>query len=994
MCILCALTGQDSAAVHLSATPQFLAAAVGDPQYAAGPAGGTGVPGNAVQALLAITVQDTARWNVPAAIGTPVATPGGMGTAVSLTYGFLANQAPQPADLANFQALNAGQQAGMRAALAAWADVARISFTETAGLTADLRIGRSDQTSAGFAYFPGFAVTTRNGIITAATANPIAGDIYLSNTVADSIPPGSNGYQLALHESGHALGLKHSFEAPVALPADTESRRYTVMSYTNASNSGTVMPSTPMLYDIAAMQALYGANTATRTGNDNYSWGVSEKFLATIWDCGGIDSIDASNQVLRCVISLVDGTFSSIGLRQSEAELRMDIPAFATQVPTPSYNGQDNLAIAYGVMIENAYGGAGDDTITGNPLDNILNGGAGADSLIGGGGFDLASYLSATTGVTARLDFPALNNGDAAGDTYTGISGLSGSGFADFLVGDGNANSLYGGGGGDYLAGVGGNDMLSGDAGNDILDGGAGTDTLDGGFGDDTLDGGAGADSQIGGGGFDLASYFSATTGVTARLDIPAMNTGDAAGDTYTGIGGLSGSGFADVLVGDQNANSLYGGGGNDYLAGLGGNDLLSGDASNDTLDGGTGNDTLDGGIGNDTLDGGAGADGLFGGGGFDLASYFSATTGVTARLDIAAVNNGDAAGDTYTGIGGLYGSGFADVLVGDQNANSLYGVGGNDYLAGLGSNDMLAGDAGNDTLDGGAGNDTLDGGIGSDILDGGAGADGLIGGGGFDLASYFSAAVGVSARLDLSWLNTGDAAGDTYIGIAGLSGSGFADVLVGDENPNSLYGSGDNDYLAGQGGQDMLYGDAGDDTLEGGGRSDTLDGGLGNDMLDGGVGADFLFGGGGVDLASYFSAPAGVTARLDLFWLNTGDAEGDFYTGIAGLTGSRFGDVLVGDGSANIIYGGGGSDALTGGAGIDYFGYNIAGFGTDTVTDFATTAAAGANHDFLDFRGILNIGSTAINQVGADTYVVTNQGTVILQNITASTLVAADFLF
>ncbi len=66
-------------------------------------------------------------------------------------------------------------------------------------------------------------------------------------------------------------------------------------------------------------------------------------------------------------------------------------------------------------------------------------------------------------------------------------------------------------------------------------------------------------------------------------------------------------------------------------------------------------------------------------------------------------------------------------------------------------------------------------------------------------------------------------------------------------------------------------------------------------------------------------------------------------------------------------------------------------GFGTDTVQDFATTAAAGANHDYVDFRGIPALSSFAITQVGADAHIVTNHGTVILQGITASTLVAGD---
>jgi serralysin len=42
----------------------------------------------------------------------------------------------------------------------------------------------------------------------------------------------------------------------------------------------------------------------------------------------------------------------------------------------------DNIGIAYGAIIENAVGGAGDDRINGNAANNLLTGGAGADRFI------------------------------------------------------------------------------------------------------------------------------------------------------------------------------------------------------------------------------------------------------------------------------------------------------------------------------------------------------------------------------------------------------------------------------------------------------------------------------------------------------------------------------------------------------------------------------------------------------------------------------------
>ena len=98
----------------------------------------------------------------------------------------------------------------------------------------------------------------------------------------------------------------------------------------------------------------------------------------------------------------------------------------------------------------------------------------------------------------------------------------------------------------------------------------------------------AAGDPEFGAGdGFDVASYETATSGLTANLRNPSTNTGDAAGDTYILIEGLVGSAFDDTLIGTavgaEGHNTLEGGAGNDTLIGLGGDDDYDGGAGDDT---------------------------------------------------------------------------------------------------------------------------------------------------------------------------------------------------------------------------------------------------------------------------------------------------------------------------------------------------------------------------------------------------------------------------
>ncbi len=295
--------------------------------------------------------------------------------------------------------LTVTEQQAAEAALQQWANVANISFVkvaETNTTAGDIRFAYTSTPDIldawGWAYYPD-------------EIHPSGGDIWLNpqNKYKD-FSVGSYNFSSLLHELGHALGLKHPFEDGITLPTALDSSQYTVMSYTDhphatfleviysrtryQSDYSLITPQTPMLYDIAAMQYLYGANTSYKTGDDVYSFDVATPFFMTIWDAGGNDTISVSNFSKGCNINLQAGQFSKITIESDP------IPTGVTGWEVPTYDGTDNLAIAFGVTLENATGGSGNDILTGNGVANRLTGNGGNDFLDGGGGIDIAVYTS------------------------------------------------------------------------------------------------------------------------------------------------------------------------------------------------------------------------------------------------------------------------------------------------------------------------------------------------------------------------------------------------------------------------------------------------------------------------------------------------------------------------------------------------------------------------------------------------------------------------
>ena len=770
------------------------------------------MPASYIDALLASN--DTGgsisnRWNFPSAVG----------TSCTVTYSFLSavpnyyttDLASNP--ITNFQPFSEAMKTAARQALGLYSQICNITFTEAADSDAvQIRFGRSDQdSSSGFAYYPAYryAVDGQGNVVPNSQAvTNIAGDVWIANGASqDAVAPGAWGFHTLDHEIGHAIGLKHPFDAAINLPAGENTNQYSVMAYNEMANNkalviqgnsatfASIMPSTPMLYDIAAVQYLYGANMTTATGNDRYGWTANSAFYQTIWDAAGTDTIDASNYTLRCTINLNAGSYSSIGIRSTQAELFMDAPAGqGLYASTGLYDGQNNLAIAYGATIENALGGSANDSITGNTADNDLRGGAGNDTLDGGAGND----------------------------------------------------SLYGQDGDDSIDGGAGNDKLFGWIGNDSLNGGAGDDELYGDAGNDTLDGGAGTD---------FVGIAAVRAGYTlARANdgtVTVTNTTSGEVDTLRNVEGL---GFSDGFVHlTQGAvgSWLYGSVFDDSIAGTSGNDGLFGDTGNDSLSGGTGDDYFHAvaGDGADTLDGGAG---------HDFAGYQAARTGYTvAMVDARTFTVTETASGQVDRLVDVEAIGFTDGYVG-LIAQRFDNQDGSTWIQGTYRADSLTGTEGVDGLRGGEGNDTLSAAGGRDYLEGEGGSDQLDGGAGNDYAWYgaaranFTLAKQGDGSVTVTDTRTGDV--DTLVGVEAV---GFTDapiVIVAAQRWDNGDGSGwyDGsifaDSITGTAQTDGMDGGLGDDTLLGGGGNDYLSGGAGNDVIAGEAGNDFLVGGAGAD--------------------------------------------------------------------------------------------------------------------------------------------------
>jgi Ca2+-binding RTX toxin-like protein len=298
------------------------------------------------------------------------------------------------------------------------------------------------------------------------------------------------------------------------------------------------------------------------------------------------------------------------------------------------------------------------------------------------------------------------------------------------------------------------------------------------------------------------------------------------------------------------------------------------------------------------------------------------------------------------------HGWGWGERINGTDESDDLFGEGGDDDIFGGKGSDFLQGGEGDDEIFGGADNDVLVSGVrepritppgppppigsglpgldkpdgGNDEMFGGSGNDRLIvttdsasvhadGGSGTDTLQ-----IGFDDQAVADFLEEGgppqtqtDAAIDLEqgFGIYRFNGSLISIdlTITGVEN---------------------VDGSAFNETISGTDDANILNGELGNDMLRGRGGADVLNGGSGNDTAIYDDSAALVDIDMRSSIQRGGDAQGDRFSSIENVTGSRFSDFIRGNAAANILIGNGGSDILEGREGADTIN---GGSGSDTAS-------------------------------------------------------------
>ena len=484
---------------------------------------------------------------------------------------------------------------------------------------------------------------------------------------------------------------------------------------------------------------------------------------ADIATVNGTDGKDAINLTLLGAAVAIGGLAALTTIASAEA-------TDTVQVNGMGGNDTLNASKLAAAVIVNLDGGAGNDTVTGSALGDILLGGDDNDRLIGGNGDD---QLFGGTGDDRFIwnpgddtdlveggdgfDTAEVNGGNGA-ETFTATANGTRVRFdritpAPFSldIGTTESLSLKMNGGDDFFSATGNLAALialtiDGGLGNDTILGGNGVDTLIGGDGNDSIDGNQGNDRALLGNGNDIFQWDpgdgSDVVEGQAGLDTLRFN-GSAASEIYavTANGGRAlltrnvGNIVMDLNDVERIEVQALGGIDNVTVNSLAGTDVKQvaidlgvggvGDGQLDTV-------TVNGSNGNNSIN-------------LSLVGSDLSITGTTAQVTVTNAEATDSL--VINGLGGsdninaskLAADPLLLTLNGGDGNDIINGSAGNNTLNGDNNNDILLGNGGADLLNGGAGNDSLGGGEGDDTVFGNAGNDTIAVGLGNDTVSFTS---------------------------------------------------------------------------------------------------------------------------------------------------------------------------------------------------------------------------------------------------------------
>jgi Ca2+-binding RTX toxin-like protein len=709
-------------------------------------------------------------------------------------------------------------------------------------------------------------------------------------------------------------------------------------------------------------------------GNDTLRTGADINGAEHLFGDAGNDSLIAGSNPNSFFVFLYGGTgndtITVLGNVGGDSRTFADYADRALPIVADLAAGTVTIDLGGGVVetdtlvgVRGVRGGSGHDQMIGSSRAELFVPGLGNNAITGGDGFDGLRYFDILGGVVVDLQAGStLHLLDGSTDSFTSIEAVIGTNEADTLLGSSVDNEfqgfagndvidgrggfdtvLYGGnfnGGGNTFSPVGSFPIVRGVTVNlttgQATDAWFGTDTLTSieavvgtNFADDltgivqadgsrTLLRGLGGSDTLRGTGTDrsiTANYLgdgarvlvnlAATDETLAGTFVAAGTARDGTGaiDTIISIQSVRGSAFNDIIVGTDLADRLEGEGGNDTIFGRAGGDQVRGNAGNDTLFGEDGDDSVQGGAGVDTASGGNGYDNLR----FDTAN---ATQGAVASLTTGLVIDEFGNSETIGAVNDfemLVGSNLADILEGKALAGEIV------QLEGRGGDDLLRAGSGSSA--------------------------GVV-------AYYAFDPAGIVADLTLATGQVTDGFGntDTLVGVGGVRGSRFDDLITGNDSDNWFRGEGGNDVINGLGGFDILsYSNFASNSVQTSGIIMALADGAGS-VIDG------L---GGIDTVSGIEQVNG-SQLADLIT----------FSGTQGMT-------IVGNAGDDVIQGGDGNDTINGGDGDDTIS---GGDGDDRLTDNdgLNFEFGGAGNDtFVNVANSTSLLDTMTGGSGTDRYIV-----------------------